>query len=501
MNNDGLELIKRTLATLEPTEKLGSSNFEQYSNRPNTLTRSLMGVIECPEEVAKLKEALNFLDSNVPRGTGSFYLLDGKPDPNYWLAAVWAIKSLGWDCGETIAREWSKLSAIKYSDKGFAKAWKDYKHSHPNPVRIGSLYKRAMELGWKQSPNISPVATSQYKLLNGDDLRNLPPMQWRLKGVLPQVGLAALYGPSASGKSFLALDMSIAIAEGRKWFGIRTMPSHVVYVALEGESGFKKRVSAWEIENNRKLPLSMNMVLQPFQITSPSDVESLASTVPLDCVVIVDTLNRAAPTSDENSSKEMGEILQACKRLQLLIDGLVVLIHHTGKDTTQGARGHSSFFAALDGAIEVKRKNDKRSWSIAKAKDGQDGNDYSFALKLHELGEDTDGDKVTSCTINRVTNNIFVKEPPNGPKQKEALREFKLNVADIGVLNAPAADCPKDSFCVAFDLAVQFIAKTLTTTAKNKRTHEARRLLTSLVNSGHIETALDTNDEAWCWIA
>jgi hypothetical protein len=197
----------------------------------------------------------------------------------------------------------------------------------------------------------------------------------------------------------------------------------------------------------------------------------------------------------------MGEILQACKRLQLLIDGLVVLIHHTGKDTTQGARGHSSFFAALDGAIEVKRKNDKRSWSIAKAKDGQDGNDYSFALKLHELGEDTDGDKVTSCTINRVTNNIFVKEPPYGPKQKEALREFKLNVADIGVLNAPAADCPKDSFCVAFDLAVQFIAKTLTTTAKNKRTHEARRLLTSLVNSGHIETALDTNDEAWCWIA
>jgi hypothetical protein len=358
-----------------------------------------------------------------------------------------------------------------------------------------------MELGWKQSPQISLVATSHYKLLNGDDLRNLPPMQWRLKGVLPQVGLAALYGPSASGKSFLALDMSIAIAEGKKWFGIRTMPSHVVYVALEGESGFKNRVAAWEIENNRKLPLSMNMVLQPFQITSPSDVESLASTVPLYCVVIVDTLNRAAPTSDENSSKEMGEILQACKRLQLLIDGLVVLIHHTGKDTTQGARGHSSFFAALDGAIEVKRKNDKRSWSIAKAKDGHDGNDYSFALKLHELGEDNDGDKVTSCTINRVTNNIFVKEPPNGPKQKEAFREFKLNVADIGVLNAPAADCPKDSYCVAFDLAVQFLAKTLSTTAKNKRTHEARRLLTSLVNSGHIETALDTNDDAWCWIA
>jgi putative DNA primase/helicase len=245
----------------------------------------------------------------------------------------------------------------------------------------------------------------------------------------------------------------------------------------------------------------MSMVLQPFQVTNQLDVDSLADSVTHDSVVIVDTLNRAAPTSDENSSKDMGEILQACKRLQGLIGGLVVLVHHTGKDTTQGARGHSSFFAALDGAIEVKRKTDKRSWSIAKAKDGQDGRDYSFALKLHELGEDTDGDKVTSCTINQVAKNIFVKNPPTGAKQKEALREFKFNVAEIGFLNAPAKDCPRDIHCVDFEVAVKFLSTTLTTTEKNKRTNEARRLLTSLVNSGHIETTLDQNDDAWCWIA
>ena len=501
MNNDGLALIKRTLATLEPTEKLESSTLEQPVNRPNTLSRSLMGTTESTEAVAKLKEALLFLDPDVLRGTGSFYLLDGKPNPNYWLATVWAIKSLGWDCGETVARQWSMQSIKRYSHDGFDEAWKGFKRDHPNPIGIGSLYKRAMELGWKQSQQIASASSLHYKLLKGDDLRNLPPMQWRLKGVLPQVGLAALYGPSASGKSFLALDMCIAIAEGKKWFGIRTMPSPVIYVALEGESGFKNRVAAWELENNRRLPANMSMVLQPFQVTNQLDVDSLADSVPHDSVVIVDTLNRAAPTSDENSSKDMGEILQACKRLQGLIGGLVVLVHHTGKDTTQGARGHSSFFAALDGAIEVKRKTEKRSWSIAKAKDGQDGRDYSFALKLHELGEDTDGDKVTSCTINRVTKNIFVKDPPTGPKQKEAWREFKLNMSTIGILNAPAKDCPTDIHCVNFEVAVKFLSTTLTTTEKNKRTNEARRLLTSLVNSGHIETALDQNDDAWCWIA
>jgi hypothetical protein len=501
MNNDGLELIKRTVASLEPFEKTTTSSFGQLASKPNTLTRSLMGTTESPDAVANLQDALLYLDPNVSRGTGSFYWLDGNPDPNYWLAAVWAIKSLGWNCGEDIARQWSKLSAVKYTDKGFAKAWKGYKPSHPNPVGIGSLYKRAKELGWKQSPQISSTSYSHYKLLKGEDLRNLPPMQWRLKGVLPQVGLAALYGPSASGKSFLALDMCIAIADGKKWFGIRTTPSPVIYVALEGESGFKNRVSAWELENNRKLPANMSMVLQPFQITSPSDVESLASTVPPDSVVVVDTLNRAAPTSDENSSKDMGEILQACKRLQGLIGGLVVLVHHTGKDTTQGARGHSSFFAALDGAIEVKRKTDKRSWSIAKAKDGQDGNDYSFTLKLHELGEDNDGDNVTSCTINQVSKDIFIKDPPTGYKQKEALREFKLKVSIMGTLNSPATDCPSDIYCVNFEMAVKYLATTLMTTDKHKRTNEARRLLKSLVSSGHIETALDHNDDTWCWIA
>jgi hypothetical protein len=500
MNNDGLELIQLTLASLEPFEKNTPSFLGNLANKPNPLTRSLMGTTESPEAIAKLQEALGFLDPNVLRGTGSFYLLDGKPNPDYWLATVWAIKSLGWECGETVARTWSQLSPKKYSVAGFDDAWKDYKPNHPNAVGIGSLYKRAKELGWKQSSETAPTSSLHYKLLKGEDLRNLPPMQWRLKGVLPQVGLAALYGPSASGKSFLALDLCIAIAEGKKWFGIRTIPSPVIYVALEGESGFKNRVAAWEVENNRSLPQGMNMVLQPFQITNPSDVEILASTVPQDSVVIVDTLNRAAPTSDENSSKEMGEILQACKRLQGLIGGLIVLIHHTGKDTSQGARGHSSFFAALDGAIEVKRTGDKRSWSIAKAKDGQDGNNFSFALKLHELGEDSDGDKLTSCTISQVAKNIFVKEPPSGSKQKEALREFKLNIPTIGTSNAPDIDCPANVYCVAFEAAVKFLATTLTTIEKKRRNNEARRLLTALVDSGHIETALDKNDDTWCWI-
>jgi putative DNA primase/helicase len=112
------------------------------------------------------------------------------------------------------------------------------------------------------------------------------------------------------------------------------------------------------------------MMLQPFKLTDGQDVLDLAAVVPAGAVVVVDTLNRAAPTADENSSRDMGEILEAAKTLQTLTRGLVVLVHHTGKNAAAGLRGHSSLFAAMDAAIEVSREGDRREWKVAKSKDG-----------------------------------------------------------------------------------------------------------------------------------
>jgi hypothetical protein len=501
MNNDGLELIKKTIADLE-AKRVQLPPLVQPVNT-DLLTSRLAGVPqESPAEVAKLKEALSFLTPDSGRGRGSFFDTSGHPESDYWLAAIWAIASLAWVSGKDIAKSWSEQCSDRYTDEGFEKAWNDFKPNHPNPIGIGSLYKRAVQLGWQKAQPTEPTpATGLYKLLSGNDLRVLPPVKWRLKGVFPYEGLAALYGPSASGKSFLALDLSIALSEGNNWFGLRTTKSKVIYVALEGESGFKNRVAAWELENQRPLPNSMFMVMQPFQITNPSDVDELAATLPYNSVLIVDTLNRAAPTSDENSSKEMGEILQACKRLQGLIGGLVVLVHHTGKDTTKGARGHSSLFAALDGAVEVTRLVNSRSWSIAKAKDGEDGKDFSFDLKVHNLGKDLDGDEITSCTIEKLLPNIFVKPPPQGAKQQAAFKALKGHIATL--VNPPLgiAGGPAGVPCMRFEDAVIFLAGTLTTTAKNKRTNEARRLLKGLSSSGHIDSGLDANADTWCWIS
>ena len=335
----------------------------------------------------------------------------------------------------------------------------------------------------------------RYKLLDCVAIQNLPPLTWCIRGVFPTKGLAAMYGASRSGKSFLALDMAAAIASGEPWFGLKTTATPVVYLWLEAQSGIPKRVAALTLERGKTLPADLRIVTEQFNLTVQQDVQDLAAAIPAGSVVIIDTLNRAAPTVDENSSKEMGVILQACREIQLLTNGLVILIHHPGKDASKGLRGHSSVFAALDGAIEVEHNATGRSWTIAKSKDGEDGATFPFKLREHNLGKDADGGDITSCAVQLA--GVFQTREPTGKQQRPALRQLKAVLqksADLG-----KAGCGVQTKCLPVEEAIKAIASTLTTVAKNKCTHRAKDVLDGLVKGGYVNTGFD-GDEGWVWL-
>lgn len=345
-----------------------------------------------------------------------------------------------------------------------------------------------------QSASEPPKLEQRYKLLTSADLAALPPLAWRVRGVLPAVGLAGLYGPSASGKSFLAFDMATAIAEGRRWFDCRVEASPVVYVALEGEAGFKLRAQAWEAYMGRNLPAGMTMVMQPFKLTEPQDVRNLAAVVPAGAVVFLDTLNRAAPTADENSSRDMGEILEAAKRLQSITGGLVTLIHHTGKDATKGLRGHSSLFAAMDSAVEVSRAGDRREWKIAKAKDGADGDAHPFKLQIETLGIDEHGDPVASCVVvqDHTARDVRAVRLPQGGNQRVVLDALRPMFKD-GISGKPGA--PLLRLCIELEDAIAKASGYLTC-EKFRRATRTREAITGLVTRGVVGC-----NEGWLWLA
>ena len=339
-----------------------------------------------------------------------------------------------------------------------------------------------------------PKPPTRYKLLGSGDLEELPPLAWRVRGVFPSKGLAGVYGPSASGKSFLAFDMAAAIASGNHWFGCRTELAPVVYIALEGEAGFKVRAKAWETHHGRRLPTGLHVVLQQFKLTETQDVKDIAAVIPDGAVVFIDTLNRAAPTSDENSSRDMGAILEAAKCLQSTTGGLVVLIHHTGKDVSKGLRGHSSLFAALDAAVEVSRKGDLREWKVDKVKDGAVGEIHSFRLQVEALGTDQHGDTVTSCTVRVEGSATAVRSVnvPQGSNQKMVFAAIKnlSNQGTTGVCGAPPL-----SHCIELEDAVTAGAARLACTS-DKRTSRAREAISGLISRGVLGAK-----DGWLWVA
>lgn len=374
----------------------------------------------------------------------------------------------------------------------------DYAAEH-GTEELGALLEQASEPASDSTSETGNKPASRFTLMTPAELLALPSRRWRVKGVLPADGVAAVYGPSASGKSFLCIDLAAAIAEGRDWFGYRVKPAPVVYLPLEGEGGIAQRAQAWQAEHGRALPDGLRIVMDPFKLTDSADVLALAAVVAQtgpEPVLFVDTLNRAAPEADENASADMGRIIEGAKELQRQTGGLVILVHHTGKDASRGLRGHSSLFAALDAAIEVTRDDDRRAWKASKAKDGKDGEGHAFTLRVHELGADDDGDAVTSCAVRPDDSASEAAPRPKRPQggNQRIVWDALMPLFKAGTAHGKGGALPTVA-CIDLEAAVTAGAAAMTC-PRDRRTERAREAIKGLVSRG----VLCCRDD-WLWQA
>ena len=329
---------------------------------------------------------------------------------------------------------------------------------------------------------------------------NAPPMQWMIHGVLPMEGFAALYGPSGSGKSFLAIDIAVSVANGNAmWFNRRIVQCPVTYCALEGEAGIGKRIDALRRHHNCTVSDDLRFIMESFDLLKEGDVDGLANAILADHggdgLVILDTLNRAAPGADENSSADMGAIISNAKRLQAIVGGLVLIVHHTGKDITRGLRGHSSLHAALDSAIEVNKTDGRHEWSVAKSKDDVTGAAHGFKLETVLLGYHND-QIVTSCVAlpdDFPSEARLTAKGPSGVNQKRvfaAIKEALSKSNDFGKGGAP-----EGTPAIRFDDAVSRGEDAL---AENSAKHRKERAKEAI--KGMIAQNIFGEKDNWLWI-
>lgn len=333
-------------------------------------------------------------------------------------------------------------------------------------------------------------ANEKFTLYRASDLHELPDTSWLIEDILPRHGVSGMYGPSGTGKSFLALDMSASIGSGLPWFGHVTRQGRVIYVALEGQVAFHRRVQAWAKYREVEFPENVIFEFKPFALNKLDDAQSLGELINT-CggadLIIIDTLNKAAPGADENSSSDMSEILAGASVLHALTGAMVLLVHHPGKDLSRGLRGHSSLHAALDAVVEVGRDGNRRWWRISKSKDGLDGIGYAFDLKVVDLGMTNSGKAITSCAVVEVGGPVASQPQPEprGTNQKVLLASFKQLLRDMQMLGAATGDDWPTG--IPLDEAISRLIGDLNVGDSRHRKGRAREAFLGLVKHGYLE--------------
>jgi hypothetical protein len=115
--------------------------------------------------------------------------------------------------------------------------------------------------------------------------------------------------------------------------------------------------------------------------------------------VVIDTFAQAMAGANENASEDMGKALAHCKGMHKALGSMIMLVHHSGKDSSKGARGWSGLRAAADVELEVTRSAFGRTLRSTKQKDGADFQEWGFGLNVVPVGIDPDGDQITSCVV------------------------------------------------------------------------------------------------------
>jgi len=264
----------------------------------------------------------------------------------------------------------------------------------------------------------APSATEEPKAvrfqpIHGDEFAQLVATEWIIKGVLPKAELGIVFGESGSGKTFKVLDIAMAVATGTEWRQRAVTQGAVVYIAAEGTGGFKKRLRSYAQHHGLDLaavplyviPAAPNLLQKADALDVAKAILTLGVKTSL---VIIDTLAQTTAGGNENSGEDMGLALSHCKGIHKATGAMVLLVHHSGKDTSKGARGWSGLRAACDVELEVTRFEQERILALTKQKDGDDMLEFGFKLTTVSLGFDSDGDEITSC----------VTEPIDGTQRK-----------------------------------------------------------------------------------
>jgi AAA domain/RepB DNA-primase from phage plasmid/Primase C terminal 1 (PriCT-1) len=270
----------------------------------------------------------------------------------------------------------------------------------------------------------------------------IEPPKMLVKKVLPANGIAFIGGQSSAGKTFIAIALGVSLASGESFFGHQIKERvGVAYVALEGWSVFALRLAAAKIAAGVKGPIPFAWCGSVPVLTSKEGLDAFIKQLQsLDQemrerfgvrlgAVFIDTTKACFDMEDENSNAEVARVCNTIRNIGNSIGGVMIPLHHYGKDAGTGLRGASAWRGAADVVMSVVADINQltgnvsnRAFGIAKARDAEQGPLAPFILEWVKLGVDDDGEDYGTCIVKLdLARGLQTLARSNAPKSVRAL--------------------------------------------------------------------------------
>jgi hypothetical protein len=326
-----------------------------------------------------------------------------------------------------------------------------------------------------------------------------------VNGLIPREGLIVVWGAPKCGKTFWAFDLAMHVALDWPYRGRAVETGTVVYIACEGERGLAARKEAFRTEHlAEEEDPPFYLLTTRLDLSGQVDelVKSIAVQIPNSpcAAIILDTLNRSIRGS-ESKDEDMSAYIAAADVLRDRFKCAVIIIHHCGVNEAR-PRGHTSLTGAVDAQIAVKRSQAGQIVAeLEWMKDGPEGAEIFSRLKVVDLGEDENGEDVSSCVIEPVdefnTKQATKKGPTLSPAQGRALQLLTNAVASGGEVPPASKHIPASARCVTETMWREYCYRgAISAGDQDAKRMAFKRAAEALVTAGRVGKW-----EPWVWVA
>lgn len=248
--------------------------------------------------------------------------------------------------------------------------------------------------------------------------------------IIPAQGLTFLGGQSGSAKTFLAIDIGVAVASGQPFFDLETERCGAIYAAAEGAATLSSRLAAAKAARGVSEPLPFAVVRYVPDLADRGlrreflNVLKQAAGIIREKhgvrvgLVILDTLGAAFSMRDENSAAEMNAVCRAAAQLGDSVGAATLVLAHFGKAQETGIRGSSAIRGAGESVLATLGDRDEttgictnRRWVHVKSRSGEEGEAHAFELQHVFLGVDQNGEEIGAAKIVRTGRPVLKRKP------------------------------------------------------------------------------------------